>query len=179
MAATESGKSVEQRKRQAWQSAEAIQDLDAAEWRNDEHGFLIRFSEYGKSQSVHGWAIDDQRAVHCSMVEERSRVRHPAPATVPARKPAASGPGRASAKEAIAAVEDGETDPADPAGLPAAAEGPAALGSALSRLSRPEQPCRPARPMPEARPMPKAVRHSGGSRSFGGALARIVGRPGR
>ncbi len=41
-----------------WMHGIEVFGLDKNEWRHDEFGNLIRFSDYGNRQSPYGWEID-------------------------------------------------------------------------------------------------------------------------
>lgn len=53
---------------EVWDLAEVISGNDSAIWRQDQHGSVIRRTEYGKSSSSYGWEVSDTRdglrAVH-------------------------------------------------------------------------------------------------------------------
>ena len=42
----------------AWQKGYAVDGYDPREWRVDEHGYWIRWSDYGDRNSPYGWEID-------------------------------------------------------------------------------------------------------------------------
>ncbi|MBY3255603.1 HNH endonuclease [Rhizobium laguerreae] len=46
------------RRLEVWGKLEHHATLDPREWRNDAHGRLIRFSDYGRRDSDYGWELD-------------------------------------------------------------------------------------------------------------------------
>ncbi|MBF2755003.1 MAG: HNH endonuclease [Gammaproteobacteria bacterium AqS3] len=46
-----------------WRKGETFLPHDLNEWRFDKCGYLIRFSHYGNTKSVHGWEIDHIKPV--------------------------------------------------------------------------------------------------------------------
>ena len=44
-----------------WKKGRTIDDYDANTWRHDKCGNPMKFSDYGKTNSKHGWEIDHIR----------------------------------------------------------------------------------------------------------------------
>ena len=45
-------------RRSIWNRGQAIEGYDPADWRLDDEGNMIRYSDYGDRDSAHGWGID-------------------------------------------------------------------------------------------------------------------------
>jgi hypothetical protein len=58
-----------------WRKAITVLGLDPVEWRQDEFGNLIRFSEYGDRTSPHGWEKDPIKAVALGGTDDLDNVR--------------------------------------------------------------------------------------------------------
>ena len=48
----------EQKKLVAWSKASIIPGYEIAEWRRDQYGSVMQYSEYGNTSSEYGWEID-------------------------------------------------------------------------------------------------------------------------
>lgn len=75
------GLSDASRKIAVWQKGQPIRGYDAAIWRHDAYGHVIRYADYGDRNSKYGWEIDhvapsslggsddiaNLRPLHCKM----------------------------------------------------------------------------------------------------------------
>lgn len=67
--------SEDARKFAVWSKGHEIEGMHPAEWRRDDFGHLISFSDYGKSTSPHGWEIDHIRAKAIGGSDDISNLR--------------------------------------------------------------------------------------------------------
>lgn len=69
------GLTDEQRKLAVWNKGRIIQGYDAAIWRHDDFGHVIRFTDYGDRQSDYGWEIDHITALALGGFDDLSNLR--------------------------------------------------------------------------------------------------------
>lgn len=58
MGLLEAAAALDRKKRLVWEKGRVIPDFDAAIWRWDDYGSVMKFADYGNRNSEHGWEID-------------------------------------------------------------------------------------------------------------------------
>jgi 5-methylcytosine-specific restriction endonuclease McrA len=70
-----SGLFEEARKQAVWTKGQIIPGYDAAVWRHDAFGYVIRYSNYGNRNSDYGWEIDHIVATALGGSDDFSNLR--------------------------------------------------------------------------------------------------------
>jgi hypothetical protein len=65
----------ELRKLAVWEKGVPIPGRDASEWRRDEFGGAMRYSDYGNRSSDYGWEVDHIRARALGGTDDISNLR--------------------------------------------------------------------------------------------------------
>lgn len=65
----------ENRKLAVWAKGRVILGYDAAIWRHDDFGHVIRFADYGDRNSAYGWEIDHIHASALGGSDDISNLR--------------------------------------------------------------------------------------------------------